>query len=257
MNSNGSKVLCRVNAQTIRDGFLVSESDINYPEQFNEEECFKFYNQVSQNDKFMFLAKFSKLDQSIVDTPLPYNVKDFQEPVQCFFSLLIQILVHDDDTMVYEVMIGCLLKSSKLISYKYLKVDEFLAEKIHSQLENFHMEKSFKYLTLLLLMVIHSNLAELQERDQVTFLDKFNISMETGSFSFLEFANKVMARLYFLFFDSELPRVSKDMKVKLQLSTEPTRDLFLYKYFTVLRIYSSTDAPYRLPAFLTSRIFAL
>ena len=48
MNSNGSKVLFRVNAQTIRDAFLVLESNINDLEKFNEKEYFKFYNQVSQ-----------------------------------------------------------------------------------------------------------------------------------------------------------------------------------------------------------------
>ena len=105
---------------------------------------------------------------------------------------------HNDDTMVDDVMLGCLLKSNKLISHKYLNFDEFLAEKLHSQLENFHMENSFRYQTLLLLMVIHSNLAELQKKDQVTFSDKFNISVETRSFSFLEFANKVMALIFLL-----------------------------------------------------------
>ena len=131
MNSNGSKVLCQVNAQIVRDDFLVSDSYINDLEQFNKAECFKFYNQVNQDDKFRFLAEFWKPNQPIVDTPLPYNVKVFQDPVVSFFSLLSQILGHNDDIMVDEVMIGCLLKSSKLISDQYLKFDEFLAEKIH------------------------------------------------------------------------------------------------------------------------------
>ena len=153
--------MCWVNSQTFRDDFLSSESDINDPKQFNEEECFNFYNQVNQDDKFRFLSEFLKPDQTIVETPLPYNVKIFQEPFQSLCSLLGQILGHSDDTTVDEVMLGCLLKSSKLMSHKYLKFDEFLAEKVHSQLENSHMEKIFKYQTLLLLMVIHCNLEEL------------------------------------------------------------------------------------------------
>ena len=83
------------------------------------------------------------------------------------------------------------------------------------------MEKSFRYQTLLLLMVIHSNPTKQQKRDEVTFLDKFNISVEIKSFSFLECANKVMARIYCLFFDSEILRVLEDMKVKMNLRTTP------------------------------------
>jgi predicted aldo/keto reductase-like oxidoreductase len=98
MSSNGSKVLCRINAQKIGDFFLVSNLDINELEQFNQEECFNFYNQINQDDKFRFLVEFSKPDQPIVDSPLPYNVKVFQEPVQSLFSLLGQIFGHDDDT---------------------------------------------------------------------------------------------------------------------------------------------------------------
>ena len=111
------------------------------------------------------MAEFLKPDQTIVDTPLTYNVKIFQEPMQSFFSLLSQILGHNDDTMVDEVMLGCLLKSSKLMPHKYLKFDEFLAEKVYSQLENFHMEKNFRYQTLLLVIIIRNNLANIQKKE--------------------------------------------------------------------------------------------
>lgn len=74
--------------------------------------------------------------------------------------------------------------------------------------------------------------------------------MQTGSFSSMEFANKVMAKNYCLFFDLELLRVSKDMKFKLRLSTKPTKHWFLYKDFIVLRIYGFIDAPYKIPTFL-------
>lgn len=137
MNCNGLKVSCRINAKRIRDTFLLLEADINDPDQFNEEECFRFYNQVSHGEKLGFLAEFLRSDQTTIDTHLPYNVKIFQEHVRSFFYLLIQILGHNDDTMVDEVMLGCIFKSSKLMSHKHLKFDEFLAEKVHSQLEIF------------------------------------------------------------------------------------------------------------------------
>ena len=59
-------------------------------------------------------------------------------------------------------------------------------------------------------------------------------------------------------FDEVLPRVLEEMKSMMKYSPEDRiGDWFLYKDFTVLRVYGFTGEPYRLPAFLTPRIFAL
>ena len=48
------------------------------------------------------------------------------------------------------------------------------------------------------------------------------------------------------------------MKSMMQsLPKDRSGDWFLYKDFTVLRIYGFTGEPYRLPSFLTPRVFAL
>ena len=61
-----------------------------------------------------------------------------------------------------------------------------------------------------------------------------------------------------MFFDEVLPRVLKDMKFLMQSSPEDrVRDWFLHKYCTVLRIYGFTGEPYKLPGFLTPRVFSL
>ena len=61
-----------------------------------------------------------------------------------------------------------------------------------------------------------------------------------------------------MIFDDVLPRVLEDMRIMLQSSSEDkTGDWFLHKEFTVLRVYGFTREPYRLPAFLTPRIFTL
>ena len=73
-----------------------------------------------------------------------------------------------------------------------------------------------------------------------------------------EFVNTIMAEIYKLLFDDVLQRVLEDMRLMLQYSLEDrTGDWFLYKEFTVLRVYGFTGEPYRLPTFLTPRIFAL
>ena len=74
---------------------------------------------------------------------------------------------------------------------------------------NFHTKKCFKYQTLLLLLIIYENLTKLQEQDPILFEDNFDISEESTSISFFEFTNKIMAKVYYLLFKDELPRVSK------------------------------------------------
>ena len=73
-----------------------------------------------------------------------------------------------------------------------------------------------------------------------------------------EFVNTIMDEIYKLLFDDVLPRVLEDMRLMLQSSSEDRiGDWFLYKDFTVLRVYGIIGEPYRLPVFLTPRIFAL
>ena len=61
-----------------------------------------------------------------------------------------------------------------------------------------------------------------------------------------------------MLFDEILPRVLEEMKSMMQSSPEDrVGDWFMYKDFTVLRIYGFTGEPYRLPAFFTHNIFSL
>ena len=72
------------------------------------------------------------------------------------------------------------------------------------------------------------------------------------------FINTIMAKMYKLLFDDVLPRVLEEMKLMLESSSEDRiGDWFLYKDFTILRVYGFTGEPYKLPVFLTPRIFAL
>ena len=73
-----------------------------------------------------------------------------------------------------------------------------------------------------------------------------------------KFVNIIMVEMYKLMFDDVLQRVLEEMKLKLQPASEDIiGDWFLYKYFTILRVYGFTGEPYRLPVFLTTRIFSL
>ena len=67
-----------------------------------------------------------------------------------------------------------------------------------------------------------------------------------------------MSERYKMLFDEMLPWVLEEMKNMMQSSPKDRVGYwFLYKDFTVLRIYGFTGEPYRLPTFLTPIIFAL
>ena len=75
-----------------------------------------------------------------------------------------QILALDNDQLVTKVMVGTLYLVSQSKEQHYFKYDEFLVERITSQRENFHNSGNiFRYQTLLILIVINSNLQTLQQ----------------------------------------------------------------------------------------------
>ena len=137
-------------------------------------------------------------------------------------------------------------------SVPVFSLDEYLAEAIHLQLSEFPKVRFFKFQTYLLNMLLCSNVTELQ------FLSTIFSSDLPKQISMFEFANSIMSEIYKMLFNEVLPRVLEDMKCLMQSSPEDrVGDWFLHKDSTVLRIYGFTGEPYKLPAFLTPRVFAL
>ena len=100
-------------------------------------------------------------------------------------------------------------------------------------------------------MLLCSNVSKLQFLSTIFSLD---LPKQINMF---EFVNTIMTEIYKLLFDDVLPRVLEEMKLMLQSSLEDRiGDWFLYKDFTVLRVYEFTGEPYKLLVFLTPRIFA-
>ena len=172
------------------------------------------------------------------------------------FSKWVANLVLDDDCHVNEVILGFLLKMSSMSaesqSVHVFNFDEYLAKTIHIQLSEFPKVIFFKFQTYLLNMLLCSNVSELQ------FLSTIFSSDLPKQISMFEFTNSIMSEIYKMMFDEVLPRVLEDMKSMMQSSPKDRiGDWFLYKDFTILRIYGFTGKPYRFPAFLIPRIFAL
>ena len=74
----------------------------------------------------------------------------------------------------------------------------------------------------------------------------------------LWYINKFLPILYTLLHDMTPPRVILEMIQELQTTPQlATGDWFLYEDHTVIRVYGFSGRPFKLPAFLTLRIFAL
>ena len=101
-------------------------------------------------------------------------------------------------------------------------------------------------------MLLCSNVTELK------FLSTLCSSDFPKQINMFEFANSIMSEMYKMLFDEDLPRVLDEMRCLMQSSPEDqVGDWFLYRGYTVLRVYGFTGQPHRLPSFLTPRIFAL
>ena len=188
----------------------------------------------------------------------PYNLSSFLDPIQAIFSLLIQILGSDSDQLVTEVMVGTLILVIQFIEQRIFRYEQFLVKRITSQLDNFsNSGKVSSYQTLLILIVINNNLQELQQMKPLYFTDEVNLSESNSTITYFNFIDKVMSSLYKLIYGMSLPRISEEMKAYMQSSSELVGDCFLYKEFTVLRVYGLEDEPYRLLVFFTKRIFVL
>ena len=122
--------------------------------------------------------------------------------------------------------------------------DEYLVEAIHLQLTEFPKVRFFRFQTYLLNILLCSNVTELK------FLSTLCSSDLPKQINMFEFANSIMSEMYKMLFDEDLPRVLDEMKCLMQSSPEDqVGDWFLYRDYTVLRIYGFIGHPYRLPAF--------
>ena len=75
---------------------------------------------------------------------------------------------------------------------------------------------------------------------------------------FSQFVNEFASRVYLFIYEANYPRVPQQFQNYLHPQTEnQIGDWFLYLVYTMMRVYGSEDQPYRLPTFLTPRIFSL
>lgn len=108
-----------------------------------------------------------------------------------------------------------------------------------------------------MLLIITENLETLQQMDPAYFSDQVDLTKRNSTVNFFYFINRIMAAIYKLIFGSIMTRIQEDFKLLLQNPVEPVEDWFCYQDFTILKVYGFEGEPYKLPKFLTRRIFVL
>lgn len=187
------------------------------------------------------MSKMFKLEISPSNYSFPYDISLFTETVQGVFSLLSQILGLEDDKTITKIMVGivCLVSQST---------------------KEFNLSsngKTFNYHTLLMLMVITENLDELRQIEPVHFSENTDLSQRTTTISFFTSTSSVIPAMYKLIFGSYMPRINDDLKLLLQNSVENIGDSFCFKDCVVIKVYGFERESFKIPKFITRRLFVL
>ena len=134
------------------------------------------------------------------------------------------------------------------------------------QLSNFNTLTSFKYQSFFMYLILDkfsAHFQQLLEPEQMTQYDIISIVhrasfLRDPSKGFSYFVNEFASRVYFLIFEVNYPRVPQHFQLYLHPHTEnQIGDWFLYHDYTIVRVYGFEELRYRLPSFLTPRIFSL
>ena len=155
MNKSNSKILCSVQAFVVCKTLHIPNKFVHISQNYQEENIICCFRESTDESKETFLKACSKPNGEPIDLSYPIDLSRFNEETQWCISLATRFLGLDTDAYVPESLLSLLFILStcpiepKLPRKSYqsccLKFDEFLAEKIRSQLANFHGTKVFRF----------------------------------------------------------------------------------------------------------------
>lgn len=167
------------------------------------------------------------------------------------------------DQTFFEVFLAFLMYLSEAVKFDYPKL---IAKSMCEQLSNFSTLTSFKNQAFLMYLILDKYATQFQEflePEQITPYDIVSIVYRAAflrdpSRGFSQFSNDLSSQVYLFIFEANYPRVPQQFQSYLHPQTKnQIGDWFLYPEYIVIRVYGSEDQPYRLPSFLTLRIFSL
>ena len=112
MSHSTSKILCNIDAKTIRGVLNLPDSFPDNCESMNESVLVEIYKSCKTEIRCEFLSSILDEGQSLEGLFLSYNIHIFKKEVQLVMSLVCQILGLDDDMRISEVVLGFLLRMS-------------------------------------------------------------------------------------------------------------------------------------------------
>jgi len=139
LTSDGSHILCTIDSKSIISSLgLPSIAPEKNSFQFLEHTSLETIKNLNLEDLTTFMSKILKM--SVIETQdmFPYDLSSFLDPIQGIFALLSQILGSNSDQFVTQVMVRTLILVSQFTKPRVFSYDQFLVERITSQLENFN-----------------------------------------------------------------------------------------------------------------------
>ena len=142
MDTTKSKVLFPITPLVFRKTLSVPEDFSLKSQDYVEEsivQCFREYFVEKKQD---FFKKWFKPDVNLLYQPFPIDSNLFNEETQCTITLLSQFLGLETDKYITDPLISFLFvlstfpigsdESIQVVHVSCLKIDDFLAENIHS-----------------------------------------------------------------------------------------------------------------------------
>ena len=183
--------------------------------------------------------------------------------VRNILSMYTQVFGQVHDHTLTKAFVNFLKFLAERVKFDYSKQ---IADTMHQQLSNFSTLSVFTYQAYLMYMILERYSLSFQSMMDVEDPTPYQIIyvvhkspfMRNVAEKFSLFVNTFAAKVCTLLFETTCPRVTSTLQECLHPSTEDwIGDWFLSENYTVIKVYGFDRHPYRLPAFLTPRIFSM
>ena len=237
--------------------------------EWSQESMKAFYEGQTSEVTEKFLVSILK-EKKLIGDP-PYPIDSFTATAIIALSMISQTLGLASAMSITEVHLGAFLfVSGPELDGQGELIDfcKHLSEAMDQELRDFHLTRTFRYQTYLVHLFLHQQFyfmsqfhLDILRRDHslkpaVDWCPKIRSTIKNENLMW--YINRFLPILYTLTHDGPSPRVIPEMIHEMQSTPQlATGDWFLYADHTILRVYGFGGKPYRLPAFLTPRIFAM